>query len=133
MTATLYVGNLSYQRDEIGLKAIFSHYGSIKFIDIITDEKTGNSKGYAFIKMARLEDAQKAIASLDGKVVDKRTMKVSIANERQDIVKKPFIEKYDEDEKEDIKVSYKKKKKVLQGLDLLLDMKSKKFKNTLGK
>ncbi|EQC45369.1 RNA-binding protein [Bacteriovorax sp. Seq25_V] len=133
MTATLYVGNLNYERDDKGLKAIFSHYGRIKFIDIIKDDK-GRSKGYAFIKMERAEDAKKAIAALDGKIIDKRTLKVSIANERADVVKKPFIEKYDEEEKEDIKVSFKKKKKDAQGLSLLMDMKSRKFKSsTLGK
>lgn len=79
--ATVYIGNLNYDRDENGIKFLFSRYGKVKSIEIATD--SGKSKGYAFVKMFEKEEAELAVKELNGEVVDGRTLKVSIAKERE--------------------------------------------------
>ncbi len=80
---TVYVGNMSYSRDENGVKDLFSQYGQIRFIELMTDSETGNSKGYAFVKMVDAQSAMKAIKELNGKLIDGRTIKVSEAIESE--------------------------------------------------
>lgn len=81
---TVYIGNLRYTRDEMGVKFLFSPYGPVRFIDLITDKKSGQSKGYAFVKLINREDGLRAIKELNGKQVDGRTLKVSEAVENEE-------------------------------------------------
>ena len=76
---TVYISNLSYNRDQKGLKHIFSRYGEVISIKIIVDLKTGKSKGMAFVEMSNRKEAQQAIAALNLKVIDGRTAKASFA------------------------------------------------------
>lgn len=75
--ATVYISNLSYDRDRDGLKILFKRYGTIKAIKIIVDPKTNESKGMAFVEMGSPEEATKAVEGLDGKVIDGRTVKAN--------------------------------------------------------
>lgn len=77
--ATIYVGNLNYQKDEIGLRNLFRKYGKVRRVKLIRDEKTQLKKGFGFIQMPNMTDADAAIKALDGKVLDGRTLKVSHA------------------------------------------------------
>jgi RNA recognition motif-containing protein len=77
--STVYVSNLSYDRDRNGLKSMFSKFGVIKNIKIIVEPRTNQSRGMAFIEMGSPEEAQTAIESLNTKVIDGRTIKVSWA------------------------------------------------------
>ena len=79
MAKKLYVGNLSYQMTEDGLKDIFSPIGEVLSAKIITDAATGRSKGFGFVEMASDEDADKAIAELNGTTVQDRALNVSEA------------------------------------------------------
>jgi RNA recognition motif-containing protein len=90
---------------------------------------TNKSKGYAFVKMNRSEDAQKAIAALNGSVVDNRTLKVSEAEERAEFKQSnksldkksttPKSKKAKEEKEDDVIESVRKKKKKYSGLDEL--------------
>lgn len=76
---TVYISNLSYNRDRNGLKAIFSEFGTIKHIKIIVEPKTNQSRGMAFVEMGSVKEATAAIETLDGQVIDGRTVKANYA------------------------------------------------------
>ena len=84
MAKKLYVGNLSYQMTEEGLKDLFSPIGEVSSAKIITDAATGRSKGFGFVEMASDEDADKAIAQLNGTTVQDRALNVSEARPQTD-------------------------------------------------
>lgn len=79
MAKKLYVGNLSYQMTEDGLKDLFTPIGEVLSAKIITDAATGRSKGFGFVEMANDEEADKAIADLNGTTVMERALNVSEA------------------------------------------------------
>ena len=78
----LYVGNLPFSVDEAQLRELFSAYGEISELAMITDRDTGRSKGFAFITFASQQAAEKAL-ELDGKDLGGRNMRVNIAQERE--------------------------------------------------
>ncbi|HTR45076.1 MAG TPA: RNA-binding protein [Thermodesulfovibrionales bacterium] len=79
MSKRLYVGNLSYKADEETLKEMFGEVGDVLSVKIITDPATGRSKGFGFVEMSSDEDAEKAIANLNGKTVMERALTVNEA------------------------------------------------------
>lgn len=80
----LYVGNISFQTREDDLRDLFSQYGEVVSVKIITDRATGKSKGFAFVEMANSEDAQNAMRELNDKEYGTRTLKVNEARQRED-------------------------------------------------
>lgn len=78
----IYVGNLVYSAEEGRIHQLFSKFGKVGKIEVIRDSKTNKSKGIAFLQMYNKEDANKAISKLNGSIVDGRTLKVSVALER---------------------------------------------------
>jgi RNA recognition motif-containing protein len=84
MATNLYVGNLSYDTTEDGLRTLFAEYGEVESVRLITDRYTGRSKGFAFVEMTAEEAADEAIGALNGKQVDGREVKVEKAKPRTD-------------------------------------------------
>lgn len=84
MAKKLYVGNLSYDVDEEKLRRLFADFGTVESVNIITDRDTGRSKGFGFVELGTDEESKAAIAALDGKELDGRTLKVNEARERGD-------------------------------------------------
>ncbi len=80
MSKKLYVGNLSYDVDQDTLTELFSAYGTVESVNLISDRATGQSKGYAFIEMSSEGEAQAAIAGLNESDQLGRAMKVAQAN-----------------------------------------------------
>lgn len=76
---TIYVGNLSYQASEQDLTNLFSEYGEVKSVKLITDKFTGRSKGFAFVEMADEAAASQAIDALDKTEFQTRTLTVNKA------------------------------------------------------
>lgn len=107
--STVYISNLSYERDKEGLKILFKRYGKIKFIKIIVDPKTNESKGMAFVEMGSVDEATSAIEGLDGKVIDGRTVKANYGKPQDEAsATKKFFPAPDKKEKKDKKkLSYK--------------------------
>jgi RNA recognition motif-containing protein len=82
MTKKMYVGNLAFQSTEDDIQNLFSQYGSIESINLITDRETGRSRGFAFVEMEN-EAAQKAMQALDGTDLDGRNLKINEARPRR--------------------------------------------------
>lgn len=80
----IYVGNLAYSIEENDLKEIFTEFGEIESVKIITDKYSGRSKGFGFVVMDNDEEAKAAIENLNGKVVDNREITVNEARPRND-------------------------------------------------
>jgi RNA recognition motif-containing protein len=80
----IYVGNLSYDVNGEELRAEFTAYGKVESVDVITDRVSGRPKGFAFVEMPTVSEAQAAIAALNGKTLKDRTLTVSAARPRSD-------------------------------------------------
>lgn len=80
----IYVGNLSFSMTEADLKEAFSVYGTVQSASIITDKISGQSRGFGFVEMPNKDEAEKAIAALNGKDVKGRALKVNEAKPRTD-------------------------------------------------
>ena len=82
-SAKLYVGNLSYDTSEASLRALFAPHGAVVSVNLIIDRDSGRSKGFAFVEMGTPEEAQKAVAALDGTQLDGRALKVNEAKPQE--------------------------------------------------
>lgn len=82
MQPKLYVGNLSYDAKDSDLQNLFSKYGNVQSVSIISDRFTGRSKGFAFVEMASGEEAEKALA-LNGTDFLGRNITVSEARPKE--------------------------------------------------
>jgi len=80
MGKKLYVGNLSYNTTEDGLRRHFEAIGPVAEAAVITDRETGRARGFGFVTMENEADAAAAISELDGKDLDGRNLKVAEAN-----------------------------------------------------
>jgi len=79
----LFVGSLSWNTTDDQLKDFFSSAGTVSSANVIFDRDTNRSKGFGFVEMSSDEEAQKAIASLNGKDLDGRAIIVSEARPRE--------------------------------------------------
>ena len=80
----IYVGNLSFETSEADLRAAFAAYGTVTSARIATDRDTGRARGFGFVEMADQAEAQAAIAALNGKDLQGRTLTVNEARPRED-------------------------------------------------
>lgn len=83
MAKNIYVGNLSYSTSEPEIEQMFAEFGPIDSVKIVTDRQTGRSKGFGFVEMTNEEDADKAIAELNGKDIGGRALTVNEARPRE--------------------------------------------------
>ena len=84
MGSKLYVGNLSYNTSSSELEQLFGQHGTVQSAEIIQDRDTGRSKGFGFVQMGSDEEAQAAIAALNGQDLDGRALTVNEAKPRED-------------------------------------------------
>jgi RNA recognition motif-containing protein len=84
MGTRLYVGNLSFNTTEGELQRMFEQAGKVTSCNIIMDKFTNKSRGFAFVEMATQDEANKAIATLNGKDVDGRALTVNEARPREE-------------------------------------------------
>jgi len=73
----IYVGNLSWNLKDQDLSNLFATHGEVVSAKIVTDKFTGRSKGFGFVEMANDDQAQAAIAALNGSEVDGRNIVVN--------------------------------------------------------
>src|SRR5215813_2882275 len=84
MSMKLYVGNISFNTTNQDLNDLFGAIGTVESANIVEDRETGRSRGFGFVEMASKEEAENAIAQLNGKEVDGRELKVNEAKPQED-------------------------------------------------
>ena len=84
MAKKIYVGNLSFDTNDEQLNQIFTPYGAVSSARVIKDKYTDRSRGFGFVEMDNVTEADKAIAELNGKNVEGRALKISEATPRED-------------------------------------------------
>ena len=83
MATKLFVGSLSYNTTDATLEEFFAQAGQVVSAKVIIDRDTNRSKGFGFVEMASDEEAKAAIAQLDGKELDGRTIAVNEARPQE--------------------------------------------------
>ena len=84
MGSKLYVGNLSYNTNSSDLEQLFAAHGTVQSAQVIMDRDTGRSKGFGFVEMGSDQEAQAAIAGLNGKDHGGRALTVNEARPREE-------------------------------------------------
>jgi RNA recognition motif-containing protein len=84
MEAKLYVGNLSYETTEQGLRELFMQAGGVVSVALIKEPGTNRSKGFAFVEMSSQSEAQKAISMFNGYSLSDRQLTVNVARPREE-------------------------------------------------
>ncbi len=79
MEKKLYVGNIPYSLSGDKLKELFSAYGEVTDVFVVKDRNTGRPRGFAFVTFANGEDADRAVAEMNGKEIEGRNIVVSEA------------------------------------------------------
>jgi RNA recognition motif-containing protein len=82
MGRKLFVGNLSFETSDGDLKEAFSKAGTCASATVIKDRMTGRSRGFGFVEMGSDQEAQTAIATLNGRELQGRMISVREARER---------------------------------------------------
>lgn len=83
MSKKLYVGNLSYEATEEQVRELFTPYGAVESVAMITDRETGRFRGFCFVEMPDAA-ATSAIAALDGKEHGGRNLRVNEARPKEE-------------------------------------------------
>ena len=84
MSNKLFVGNLSFDTTENDLSDAFAAHGTVTETNLMMDRTTGRSRGFAFITMSTVEEAQKAIESMNGNDMGGRALTVNVAKPREE-------------------------------------------------
>src|SRR6185436_4056585 len=80
----LFVGNLSYQTMEQDLQEFFAQAGNVTSVNLMFDKFTGKSRGFAFVELSSIEEANKAVEMFNGKELQGRQLTVNIARPREE-------------------------------------------------
>ena len=80
----LFVGNLSFNTTENDLRDTFAAHGNVVEANLMMDRESGRPRGFGFVTMGTPEEAEAAIAALNGKSLDGRALTVNIAKPREE-------------------------------------------------
>jgi cold-inducible RNA-binding protein len=75
----IFVGNLSFGATEDAIRSMFEQYGAVERVSLITDRDTGQARGFGFVEMTNNAEADQAIAALNGRELDGRSLNVNEA------------------------------------------------------
>ena len=75
----IFVGNLSFGATEDSVRSLFEAYGTVDRVNVVTDRDTGRARGFGFVEMSNSAEADRAIAELNGRELDGRTLNVNEA------------------------------------------------------
>ena len=82
MAKKLFVGGLSWNTTDDGLRRAFESYGEVTDAKVVTDRETGRSRGFGFVTFSDGDAATSAISEMDGADLDGRTIRVNEAEDR---------------------------------------------------
>ena len=80
----LYVGNLPHSTTEAELRNLFEAHGPVEKITLVTDRDTGRSRGFGFVEMTNANEADRAIAALNGTDLGGRTLTINEAKPKSE-------------------------------------------------
>ena len=80
----LFVGNIPHSTTETELRGLFEPHGAIEQVSIVTERDTGRSRGFAFVEMTNADEAEKAIAALNGSELGGRALNINEARPKTD-------------------------------------------------
>ena len=83
MSRRVYAGNLNFDLTDAELRAVFARVGGVEQAVVVRDRWTGRSRGFGFVDMMTVEDAEAAIGELDGTEVMGRVLRVALAKPRE--------------------------------------------------
>jgi RNA recognition motif-containing protein len=83
MSKKLFVGGLSWNTNDDGLRQAFERFGDVHDARVITDRDTGRSRGFGFVTFNDNDAAMKAMSEMDGTTLDGRSIKVNEAQEKE--------------------------------------------------
>lgn len=86
----IFIAGVSYQYSDADLAGLFEEFGEVTSAKIIMDRETGRSKGFGFVEMADDEAGNAAIAALNEKEIDGKTLSVSVARPREEGARRSF-------------------------------------------
>jgi cold-inducible RNA-binding protein len=78
----LFIGSLSWDTSDDGLRNAFERFGEITEAKVITDRDTGRSRGFGFVTFANDQDAETAMQEMNGADLDGRSIKVNLAEDK---------------------------------------------------
>src|SRR5271154_4556390 len=84
MSNKLFVGNLSFETTENDLQDAFAAHGTVTEANLMIDRMTNRPRGFGFVTMSTPEEAQKAIAALNGAQLGGRALTVNVAKPREE-------------------------------------------------
>jgi cold-inducible RNA-binding protein len=84
MNNKLFVGGISFNTTQNDLQEAFGAHGTVTDSTVITDRMTGKSKGFGFVTMSTVEEANRAVEAMNGKSLDGRSLTVNIARPREE-------------------------------------------------
>ena len=76
----VYFGNLSWGMDHLDLQDLGGEFGTVEDARLITDRETNRSRGFGFVTMSTVAEAEEVVNQLNGQDVDGRVLRVNIAN-----------------------------------------------------
>ena len=85
-----YVGNMNYRTSEDEINNLFSQYGEVSSVKLISDRETGRAKGFGFITMNNDSEAKQAIEELNEKEFEGRILRINEAKPREERPRKEF-------------------------------------------
>ena len=83
MSNKLFVGGLAWATDDQRLGDAFAEYGNVTEAKVIMERETGRSRGFGFVTFSNGDEAQAAIAALDGADLDGRSIRVNVAEDKK--------------------------------------------------
>ena len=84
MSQKLYVGGIAFTTTSEGLRQHFGQSGTVVSASIVTDQFSGQSRGFGFVEMSTADEAQQAVSQLNERPLDGRSLKVEVAKPKTD-------------------------------------------------
>lgn len=85
MNSKLYIGNLSFNTNEAGLRDAFSPFGNVTDVYVASDRETGRPRGFAFVTFDDAAQSEEAIKRMNGAELDGRTLTVNEAKPKEEM------------------------------------------------
>ncbi len=84
MNSKIYIGNMSFNTTEDGLRTAFGQFGTLTDVYIANDRETGRPRGFAFVTFSSEQESKAAIEKMNGADLDGRQLTVNEARPKEE-------------------------------------------------